>query len=122
MDNRELDAQVAEKVMGLRIENGWNFVTRQIPCPDNKPGCLVIHHEDVPVRPPAYSTDIAAAWLVVEKMEELGFRVDIESGWENLREYRAYKVRFYKPHYLEDAQSEHAPLAICKAALKAVGK
>ena len=112
---KAVDARVATEVMGWEsqyIEYGGSGGEYVWVLPNGE----WQHEPDVP----DYSTSIAAAWAVVEKMEKLGFRMDLESGWENLQEYRAYKVRFYKPHYLEEAQSEHAPLAICRAALKAV--
>lgn len=100
--SRELDALVAEKVMGLE------------PWP-GKAGCfkapIVLHYQTPkPCLPPEYSTDIAAAWQVVEKMQET-CEVSIEqkgTGW---------KVYF-------DAEwrgAETVPHAICLAALEAVG-
>lgn len=110
---RELDALVAEKVMGLKhvfnadLTEGWidiDTVCRSLP---------------------SYSTDIAAAWKVVEKLQAYnpfwdadGFMefdlsptsgVDGERGWtcnfgdDNTRAY-----------------ASTAPHAICLAALKAV--
>lgn len=68
--------------------------------------------------PPPYSTDIAAAWLVVEKLQEQGVRMDILSDWHGHRTCRVAR----KSESLYDALgwSETAPLAICRAALRAV--
>lgn len=64
---------------------------------------------------PHYSTDIAAAWQVVERMKPLGiWLVDLQD--------------YYKAAFLNsdddvvggEVSAETAPLAICRAALKAV--
>ncbi len=81
---RDLDALVAEKVMGET--------------------CLFTA--------PAYSTDIAAAWQVVDKLHALSFYLEVGSaGW---------MARFANISATE-ASAATAPLAICLAALKAVG-
>ena len=95
----ELDALVAEKVMGLG--NDW---------------CL-----HVGVHPPCgspcpidYSTDIAAAWQVVEKIGNASL-VNHASGG-------AWHVEFeLKGGSLPYDTGDTAPHAICLAALKAVG-
>lgn len=126
---RETDACVAEVVMGWTTSESLPETTQSgyyIVCcdvdwywvdPDGKHKCS--NDSAHGWIPPKFSTDIAAAWMVVEKMHELGFRTDLESGWENLHEYFAWKCKFYKPHYLETHHHETAPLAICLAALKA---
>ena len=110
--SRELDALVAEKVMGWErpSDPSWSYPA-------------YMHDQ------PAYSTSIADAWLVVEKLSD---------KWEmNLRTIlpaRDYVCEFklvVKNKCIVDAQHpfEHvwnnpvdtAPLAICLAALKAVG-
>lgn len=100
---RELDALVAEKVMG------------RILIPDE-----VLKHtsatnfEDIP----AYSTDISAAWQVVEKMLELGAYVDI-----GIDKYGAQvQLDNYDGKWEsgESIRADNAPLAICRAALKAL--
>lgn len=62
MTNRELDALVAEKVMGWmktpgKVEQVWV-----------RPGGPVPFEDVYKVQPPNYSTDIAPAWEVVEKL------------------------------------------------------
>ena len=97
---RELDALVAEKVMGgrrMRTTDAryyWNGL--------NTNGEL-----------PAYSTDIAAAWTVVERLgDKFNFIGKCADGWN--------AVLFYDGNsHGEIAPS--APHAICLAALKAVG-
>lgn len=83
----ELDALVAEKVMGWR--------------------------DDVALLPPSYSTDIKAAWEVVEKM---GSNFIIAS------EKRGEFAVFFGPGEIDEfCKSSSSPHAICLAALKAVG-
>ena len=60
---RELDIRVAVEVMGWKRTNAWSV--SGTPPGESQPvhGC------------PHYSTDIASARLVVEKMRERGFEV-----------------------------------------------
>ena len=109
---RELDALVAEKVMGLRFvwrsqltdHYGYNAGVWTIP---TKWGTM-----DLTEEPPRYSTDIAAAWEVVEKMREDGFLVAL------YRSAGAW-IADTNPGY---GKSDTAPHAICLAALRAVGE
>jgi len=96
---RELDALVAEKVMG------WH--------PDLCGG----KYEAVKI--PAYSSSISAAWEVVEKLQERALCVALEwtitDGW-------AFGITPHDFPY-EFCIKENAssiPLAICLAALKTV--
>jgi len=73
---------------------------------------------------PAYSTEIQAAWLVVERMKAI--RWDVLVRWseapENGRNYHRWLCWVavdLTTGYGADADT--APLAICLAALKAVG-
>jgi len=108
---RELDALVAEKVMGWKPSMFSNYPWQLVP-PDGDGSAVR--------QVPNYSTDIAAAWLVVERMCEfpsyvslgfgkwLQFRVDIATGaGREVMNSRAF--------------AKTAPLAICNAALAAVG-
>jgi hypothetical protein len=100
--SRELDREVAEKVMGLTIdplvESEWTYCFWS----DGK-------------RLPLYSSNIAAAWLVVEKMRERGcyFRYDDSNGPWALFGVEVW-TRFWT------AEADTAPEAICRAALSAV--
>ena len=93
---RELDALVAEKVMGHGSQ--FNF---------------------------SPSTNIADAWLVVEKLKEHDKDVIcISVGWLMGADkfpdiYRA--VVAWREHRSIQADAETAPHAICLAALKAIG-
>lgn len=121
---RELDALVAEKVMGavwtptpsdmVFDEDYW----LEIP---GKPGVFAYRYRDGRVKPkagcPPYSTDMASAWEVVEKMEQRGhgFALADSQGppWEATFDNLSSMLS-----YIETADT--APLAICLAALKAV--
>lgn len=93
---RELDALIAEKVMGL--------ATAEEDSDENW----------VPVGVPGYSTDIAAAWEVVGKLWE-----DQESVFELTRPVGSgFNCRFRQGAIKE--WGETAPHAICLAALKSV--
>jgi hypothetical protein len=103
LELRELDWQVHIEVMNVALKDA-------LPIRANR--CA-----------PRYSTDIAAAWQVVEKIGELNwpcmvtvrqfrggdYRCDIDSNADN--------ERLGERRWLADAHS--APLAICLAALKA---
>lgn len=107
---RELDALVAEKVMG------WTF--RTFPegvCPNVKH--WYCGEQYVLMKP--FSTDIAAAWRVVEKLVSDG-RVFIVKG-DGLRDgdFNPKWTVLCDNHPRTDAAT--APLAICLAALQAVG-
>lgn len=67
---------------------------------------------------PRYSADIAAAWLVVEKMKVThGAWVEFEDTWR--ADFQHGMVG--SPHFSKGTGSgDTAPLAICRAALKAV--
>ena len=97
---RELDALVAEKVMGYKVRDEE-------------------HYEVPPLRAiywiPKYSTDIAAAWMVVEKLKGL----EPELSWSD--EDHCWFVHFQKSRPSICPFGITAPHAICLAALKAIG-
>jgi hypothetical protein len=101
----EIDAIVADKVFGFRR---WEGI------PDAfHPKAIRWWQTEQPCDPPPYSTDIAAAWNVFEKIErQPGFVFNrfIE------KKDKSYVVSFDGINYSE---AEDAPLAICHAALKA---
>lgn len=98
---QELDALIAEKVMGLKVN--YEFYTCSDLC-DNYDEMGYI---------PAYSTDIASAWEVVEKLLKLHSvefsYVHFNSEWNVDIDDKIYVA------------ADTAPHAICLAALKAVG-
>lgn len=110
LEGRELDCAVAEEVMGLRI------------CHD--PGCAAwggLHEFDEGEEIPHYSTDIAAAWEVVDRMKEVGRFPEIRFGYDGW-----YAIHHEGDHHCghpcvkAGATESTPPEAICRAALKAV--
>jgi len=132
---RELDALVAERVMGLKWDPercricGWPLaMTRDHGCMEGD--CSM---RPVPATradaPPPYSTDIAAALPVWQKAFPVGS--EDRSGFPGLiqRNDGWYCTLFYgngEPMQQTDgarlwlSKAETAPLAICRAALKSV--
>lgn len=116
---RELDALVAEKVMGWHIvtdfdlrppEKHWNNAKGYV--------CLVAGNklnDGREMKGFSPSTDIADAWKVVEKMRERGLDVYLRfvSTWTAEFDSVSGDVNGF-------ADADTAPLAICLAALKAV--
>jgi hypothetical protein len=74
MTDRELDALVAEKVMGCRISDHPKE-GRVCGCPQPGPS----HSEVNPCEFRRYSTNLAAAWMVVEKMRRDGWGFTLEA-------------------------------------------
>jgi hypothetical protein len=124
---RELDALVAEKVMGWRLEERGYVATFWVdengkvkraaePCSIDFCSCEVF----------SPSTDISDAWKVVEKLGIIpnSFYIGYKTDKNGKKIYRAF---FQKENpittliYTYEADAETAPLAICLAALKAVG-
>ena len=96
---RELDALVAEKVFGETIFK---------------------HKADW--EPPEYSTDISAAWEVVNKLSG-GFYFSIDGQWRSqLTGKISWRSRFKPSLDAPYISGDTAPHAICLAALKAVGE
>lgn len=97
---RTIDALVAEKVIGWTVKPG------QIGTSHSVKG-----HFISPVDVPRYSTEIAAAWEVVERFlpMQLEFTIGKWECWS------------YAGEKLCSAEAGTAPLAICLAALKSVG-
>lgn len=116
---RDLDRSVATEVMGYRIEErDGEYVLPELRTvavsvgPDG-----MGNPEQVPPLLPRYSTDIAEAWEVVDRLNAAGLRVLIEQDWPG-----NYGVRVWdkSTEVADVAWFETAPEAICWAALKAV--
>jgi hypothetical protein len=120
---RELDTIVAERVMGWincgQLGNEWGGQWGGCPPYWSQYGdrCLLI---------PSYSTDIAAAWLVVEKLRTEGLHLQMNDTLS------AYRARFFTVASTVKWDQESADgayyqfastpaHAICLAALKALG-
>jgi hypothetical protein len=125
---RFLDVLIAEKIFGL--------TDLAMPDDTTPTASFLIQRETKLMMTPDYSTDIAAAWLVVERM--------LNSGKEHMRlaHYQDYgdmkkvgAIGIGGPEHLSvrhwscwlpgcfqfDVKGETAPHAICLAALHAVG-
>jgi len=104
----ELDLLVAEKVMG-------EFVQTHTQHDGSEKFCQQCSNDF-----PKYSTDIAAAWEVVEKMKE-EFYFNLHLNRQGNYEARFQGSILAKEEIMGAAYSESAPHAICKAALAAKG-
>ena len=110
--SRALDAQVAERVMGIKLPK-WLDVPH---------GLVTLTSREIV---PLYSTDIAAAWLVVERLTPV-YRVSVHQffqQWQCTLERRDGKARMPigLPHDGDaSANAVTAPEAICRAALAAM--
>jgi hypothetical protein len=123
----ELDKMVAIKVMG------WKWVTRPPSVPQWSPidGMPAIRRYLIPpdetkrkyipsmmspFRIPKYSSDISAAWKVVEKMGAYKLEIVYRSNETK------HKATFWHEMMGYPVEAETAPLAICRAALLTVKK
>jgi hypothetical protein len=109
---RELDALVAEKVMG------WRDVSDGYGTPPEATLWEAIHII------PHYSTDIAAAWQVVERMRDQGWTSHYTDLSLDSREpWHSWHFTGTTPPNgpTLSAQASTVPHAICLAALRAVG-
>lgn len=114
MPEEPLDAQIARVIFRHDVEYCWEHVLAD-GC--RSPGCGWVENGG-PVR--GYSSDIAAAWTVLERLRELGYTnisVYTEAGgWE------VELCRPDGPSGVVGLNSPTAPLAICRAALLALGR
>ena len=110
---RELDALVAEKVMGHSV-----LVLEGHP--------FIYHPEGYQQAVPKYSTDVADAWEMVDKLSKDGYFMHIyghDARWSVGYISPSLSRRWNKEKVEIEGlcKSESAPLSICLAALKAVG-
>lgn len=113
---RGLDALVAEKVMGLTVQHCAGYVAPNgVDTTFIQLGYVKHASEMQTTYVPYYSTDISAAWEVVEKLapKEDEFRITRY----HLQEWSCVFEFFNQSAVSADT----APMAICLAALKAVG-
>lgn len=140
---RELDALVAEKVMGLTI------LARDWPCgpdpecstyvaagtlqvglleeaafyPDRGPvtadpgGLVSTLYGPTKCPVPFYSTDIAAAWQVVEHLRTIGYEIILANAYPTGWVATVFKVGTFTD---EDVAAATMPLALCRATLAAL--
>lgn len=110
MTPRERDAWVAEVVTGVERKK------KRVPCPDGIEGCAVAHYAYYP----HYTTDITAAWEVVDKSAEWG---GMELGCFNKPNAKIYVACTYTDtapdQRLISITKESASEAVCLTALVA---
>ena len=69
-----------------------------------------------------YSTDISAAWDIVRHLNKRGYGFALLLDWHGPKVAgRGFATASFRPLFMEDVGAESAPLAVCLAALKAVG-
>lgn len=135
LDARALDAEVAEKVMGWAFAKSKHGHWRvYVPGEDrmreegygwaqfSEVDCGALNREwweETEV--PEFSTSIADAWKVVEKMRERGVYIDVECT-ESMYLSRAWWAgeTYYDIWRQEIQAAEAAPEAICRVALAAL--
>jgi hypothetical protein len=117
MNLRKIDRLVAEKVLKQETRIKWVVTQKKYEYKFYN-----VNGDEIWLPLPKYSTDIKDAWQVVEKLRDRYVYIDLtnnddlyccelmEQDWENESRYFTYY-----------ADAETAPLAICLAALKAVG-
>lgn len=114
---RKMDVLIAETIMGFQAvyDGPWTDTSGDVFV--HKRMFLGGQEEHVP----EYSTRIWHAWDIVEWLRELGYSFDAGS-WENVDDGNNWQVAFEKADALfpESAEAPTMPLAICRAALKAV--
>lgn len=111
---RDLDALIAEKVMGWtpNYPGGWPHPPKNIP---NRKKYIDSHDGTTVI--PAYSTSIEAAWEVVDKLGGNMFQLhyDTRYGTEGVKGWSVILDGSVMCQFVDTA-----PHAICLAALKAV--
>ncbi len=117
---QELDALIAEKVMGFKR---WEGV------PNAFHAKVVLPYQTAePCEPPHYSTDIASSWQVAEKVWE-ALRITKYEQWAlfdlqidaNGMYWATFIIKSSSaPDHKVEVFENSAPLAICGAALKAL--
>lgn len=128
---RELDALVAEKVMGWQWANEGVRGQYRLHPPDSTSPTGAYPVDVGPGEEWSPSTDIAAAWEVVEKLRAMnstlelyspGALVNDEMGIHAVEWQATFKSweEPWGPHG-PSVEAQTAPHAICLAALKAVG-
>lgn len=104
MAGKELDELIAKKVMGYGLEYA------------DANGCVWSTHLSDAIPTPLFSTDIAAAWEVVEKMKDSDFNLEKDYDFE-FWNCIIKPANTYPPIKIRGISAPHA---ICLAALKAV--
>jgi hypothetical protein len=106
---RKMDALIAEKVVGLRLD--WEFAEFQ----NGEPSAPTLRdkYDEIGVLP-FYSTDISATWEVIEKMGDIAW--SLASAWNLSGKRAGFSMWISGKSVIADT----ATLAICRAALLAI--
>lgn len=108
---RSLDTLVAERVLG------WRFRWRD----EDAVWCWHVPDGSVVDKLPAFSSDIAAAWLVVERMVALGFEFELDyNPFIKAAPWTAFFFRTPNKGISFPDGGSTAAEAICRAAVRAV--
>jgi hypothetical protein len=114
MNLREIDHLIATKVMGWEPEEieGSAYLSGYVLYKREEPP----HIPDYQFKP---STNIADAWQVVEKLIDEGYDINV---YNHNKEFNVeINIEEDDKHLWFYGEADSAPLAICLAALKAVG-
>ncbi len=142
--SEELDREVAEKVMGWKPvhlitgdDHYWlcrpeAYEDMRVPIvmKDGKQGKCYLNSERLPnlayaLAVPKFSTDISAAWQVVEKMgisviaSEDGWYAGVTKDVIHTCDNAGHEAKEVQAHFV---LADTAPLAICRAALSALDR
>ena len=129
--SREIDELIADKVMGLKRKSRIHGTTDEVDIYTANPYFFdSVRKEDLHyVAPLPYSTNIADAWEVVEKLGRWrGFDfMLVMPNPEQTFHLHTYEAGWYEatndgPERRVVGDADTAPLAICLAALKAVSQ
>lgn len=119
---RELDARIAETVFGWQWEKHPTEDVRYFRMADKFVYGIIINSQGMHYLAalPAYSTDIAAAWLVVESPRLAELFANVEVSIIRFLNYYACQIEDDTGANCVTAHAPTAPLAICRAALEAL--
>ena len=117
MTGKDIDALVEERIFG-RHAHSWkrDYATVRMSVCES---CGARATGGQTYIPNAYSTSIAAAWSVVGELRSSGWTFELSVEQEDFDQ--ACQVVFSKPGRRGASEQRRVPLAICLAALKAVG-
>lgn len=124
----ELDAEISRVVFHLVECDGWSRVSlgsaggpvmMNTSCPHQNGQCYPKAEGWPGSGPRRYSTDIAAAWTIVEHMTACCFIVNRENAAGIRYDVTIYLDYDHKQRF-DSGTVEEAPLAICLAALAAL--
>lgn len=106
LEGRELDVAVHREVFDHEVTRTSNS------SPSSSPGSTALEYRDeTGALVPHYSSNIAAAWKVVGEATAADFDLQTDGTW---------RVRCWMEASKGYAEAPTAPLAICRAALRAV--